>query len=127
MLPSIDVLPAPWDGGMIGVSSDLSVTRLAYVSDAAAEVCTGGFDVDHDGLIGCADDDCWGVCAPTCAPPLALAEVCDPEVAEPRCGDGTCSGVESCRLCPADCGACTPVCGDHLCDAGEACPGDCPP
>jgi hypothetical protein len=42
---------------------------------------------------------------------------------------GTAPALESCRLCPQDCGACAGVCGDFFCDAGEtatSCPGDCP-
>jgi hypothetical protein len=97
---------------------------LRYESGRPHEVCALGFDVDGDGLAGCADPDCWGYCTPLCAP----GATCDP--AAPHCGDGVCSAVESCRLCPADCGACPLVCGDFHCDPGEdatSCPGDCPP
>ncbi|HEY2744978.1 MAG TPA: kelch repeat-containing protein, partial [Polyangia bacterium] len=52
----------------------------------AGEDCDSGFDGNGNGLVGCADPDCAGECA--------------------LCGDGVCSEVESCRLCPADCGAC---------------------
>jgi len=41
------------------------------------------------------------------------------------CGDGACSGIETCGNCPADCGACPPGCGDGICDCGETC-GNCP-
>jgi cysteine-rich repeat protein len=95
---------------------------LRWESARPHEVCELGFDVDGDGLAGCADPDCWGHCAPLC-PPNAT---CDPAL--PHCGDGTCGAVESCRLCPKDCGACPPVCGDFFCDPGETkmtCPGDC--
>jgi hypothetical protein len=54
-------------------------------------------DTDGDGLVGCADPDCWGRCHPLC-PPL---QSCDPNT--PHCGDGTCSVLEDYRLCPADC------------------------
>jgi cysteine-rich repeat protein len=54
-------------------------------------------DTDGDGLIGCADPDCWGRCNPLC-PPL---QTCDPST--PHCGDGTCSVLEDYRLCPSDC------------------------
>ena len=95
---------------------------LRWESAQPHEVCTSGFDVDGDGLVGCADPDCWGYCAPLCPPGTS----CDP--AAPHCGDGTCDPVESCRVCPGDCGSCAPICGDFLCDAGESpasCPGDC--
>ena len=42
---------------------------------------------------------------------------CDP--AAPHCGDGTCSALENCRLCPIDCTACDAICGDGYCDTGE--------
>jgi len=43
------------------------------------------------------------------------------------CGDGECSGTETCETCPMDCGDC---CGDGTCDAGigedcATCPTDC--
>lgn len=34
------------------------------------------------------------------------------------CGDGVCSGGETCATCAADCGDC---CGNGACDAGETC------
>jgi len=92
-----------------------------YDGGLPSEVCGGGHDADRDGLVGCADPDCWWACSPEC-PPNAT---CDP--AAPRCGDGACSDHENCRACSTDCGACTPACGDLLCDTGETgCPGDCP-
>jgi cysteine-rich repeat protein len=94
---------------------------LTWASDRPAEACVG-LDADQDGRFGCDDPDCFGRCTPRCPP----GTLCDP--AWPRCGDGVCSGLESCRLCPADCDACTPVCGDCFCDPGETtatCPGDC--
>ncbi|MCG8425365.1 MAG: hypothetical protein MJE77_46390 [Proteobacteria bacterium] len=87
------------------------------------EACLYGFDTDGDALIGCQDPDCWGYCAPHCPPGAS----CDP--AAPHCGDGVCNPhLETCRLCPGDCGPCSAVCGDFHCDPGEtanSCPGDC--
>ncbi len=60
------------------------------------ELCDGT-DADGDGLVGCADPDCWARCTPLCPPGLS----CDP--AAPHCGDGTCSQLEDHALCPADC------------------------
>ena len=43
------------------------------------------------------------------------------------CGDGVCGELETCRMCPEDCGACD-LCGDYFCDPSESaqtCPGDC--
>ena len=115
-------------GGVLAYDARHSTMLLdgfAYLSWESAtphEVCDSGFDVDGDGLIGCADPDCWGSCTPLCPPDAS----CDP--AAPHCGDGTCGPIESCRLCPQDCGTCAPICGDTFCDPGEtitSCPGDC--
>ena len=89
------------------------------------ETCMFGLDGDRDGLIGCADPDCWARCTPLCPPGTR----CDRDA--PRCGDGVCNEqLETCRLCPGDCGACPALCGDHVCDPPEGhatCPGDCLP
>jgi cysteine-rich repeat protein len=100
------------------------LVALGYRFDSStqSETCLYGFDVDGDELVGCADPDCWGYCTPLCPP----GATCDPSA--PHCGDGTCSTLENCRLCPQDCGACPVTCGDFLCDRGETkqtCPGDC--
>lgn len=45
------------------------------------------------------------------------------------CGNGICSGTETCSSCPLDCGACR-TCGDGLCQEGENaanCAIDCAP
>lgn len=36
-----------------------------------------------------------------------------------KCGDGVCSGSESCNSCELDCGACPAVCDNGKCEAGE--------
>ncbi|MEZ4368565.1 MAG: kelch repeat-containing protein [Kofleriaceae bacterium] len=114
-------------------SRDLLLDRwvLAPAGAQPREACASGVDYDGDGLIGCADDECWSTCTPAC-PILAFeAGSCDATLdGTPYCGDGTCQDVESCRACPTDCGACPAVCGDGWCDAPESaatCPGDCPP
>lgn len=92
-----------------------------YRGTTAEEACLG-IDSDGDAIAGCADPDCFGYCSPQCGPGMT----CD--LGWPRCGDGECTGVETCRLCPADCGDCPLVCGDFFCDGGEdaiSCPGDC--
>ena len=97
------------------------VWRLRWSTDEDLhDTCTGVVDGDDDDLRGCADPSCWHRCDPLCEPWLAT---CADD--RPRCGDGTCSALESCRLCPGDCGPCAPVCGDIVCDPGESCPGDC--
>ncbi|MFN0245520.1 MAG: hypothetical protein ACKV2T_01345 [Kofleriaceae bacterium] len=92
--------------------------RFGYGPDSST--CATGVDVRGSGA-GCADPACWHECSPSCAPGMSCA------ANEPRCGDGTCSSLETCRSCPADCAPCVPRCGDSICEGGEAatCPGDC--
>jgi hypothetical protein len=97
--------------------------RLRFDSETPHETCTIDIDADGDGLKGCADPDCWARCTPLCPPGAPCP------AGSPKCGDGTCDPLETCRLCPQDCGACTAACGDTFCDAPETsstCPGDCP-
>ena len=84
-----------------------------------SDACVLPIDVDGDGLIGCADPDCWRVCAPLCPPDTSCP------ASAPQCGNGVCDPLETCHTCPQDCTTCTPVCGDFVCDPGETCPGDC--
>jgi len=61
------------------------------------EVCRAGLDLDEDGTVGCADDDCGTVCAPLCWDDPACTTA-------PRCGDGACSSLEAAEAaCIADC------------------------
>lgn len=85
-----------------------------YTTAHASNACVTGF-------ASCSTDNCDGYCDPLCGP----LGTCDE--ARPRCGDGICSSIESCSLCPADCGGCS-ACGDLNCDSTEtcmSCPGDC--
>ena len=48
-----------------------------------------------------------------------------------RCGDGKCTGAETCQSCKSDCGSCSTsaYCGDGKCGSKETCrncPNDCP-
>ena len=93
-----------------GTTAELGDAWFFRYEDPAVpdEACDTGLDYDGDGLAGCADPDCAGLCA--------------------RCGDGVCDASEGCGLCPGDCGACDSVCGDFQCGPGEtcfSCPGDC--
>lgn len=91
--------------------------HFGYGADSNS--CATGIDV-HGGGQGCADPACWHDCTPTCAPTTTCGST------EPRCGDGVCAVLETCRSCPVDCAPCTPRCGDGICDTGEiGCPGDC--
>ena len=52
------------------------------------------------------------------------------EPSDALCGDGACTGGETCLTCPEDCGqTCPPgTCGDNICDGDntcETCPEDC--
>jgi cysteine-rich repeat protein len=96
-----------------------------------ADACTTGFDGDADGLVGCDDPDCWGLCTPHCPVNSTPLWPSDCDTAQPHCGDGVCNSfLETPRLCPEDCGPPAPVCGDFHCDDSEdaaTCPGDCTP
>lgn len=66
--------------------------------DGPDECRQANVDSDRDGLVGCADPDCWGRCKPLCTPGQACASTL------PQCGDGTCNAdLEDKLLCPADC------------------------
>ena len=116
---------ALWDGSASAGAQPLNTWQFRYESPGQpAEACRSPIvDHDGDGLLGCDDPDCWGHCTPLCPPGTS----CPADA--PRCGDGTCNAsLESCRLCPGDCGPCPEVCGDFVCDPGEdetSCPGDC--
>lgn len=111
-------------GGLGESTKSMEQWRLRWEGFGADEACRADRDLDGDGLAGCADPDCWAVCQPLCPPGAAASCV----TTTPHCGDGACGGVESCRSCPGDCGACPATCGDSACDGGESattCPGDC--
>ena len=90
-------------GGVTTGSPSLSeIVRLRYERGLEpAERCVlATEDLDRDGLMGCADPDCWTRCAPSCLP----GTTCDP--AQPHCGDSHCDQtVEDYLICPADCPA----------------------
>ncbi|MFN0252224.1 MAG: hypothetical protein ACKV2T_35435 [Kofleriaceae bacterium] len=113
-----------------GDATDVATWRFSAVPSAPIEACTTGIDYDRDGDTGCADDDCWGRCAPLCTP--ASFATCT--TVSPRCGDGSCDVLENCHTCPTDCDleskGCVLACGDATCNASESiatCPGDCTP
>lgn len=111
-----------WGGRIPLVVNTTDSWELSWSNTHPKETCEVPLDLDGDGLAGCADPDCFTVCNPTCLP----GTTCD--AAQPHCGDGVCDPLETCRMCPGDCGACPAMCGDTFCDAGEtaaSCPGDC--
>jgi hypothetical protein len=69
-------------------------------------------DSDKDGLIGCADPDCWNICTPLCPPTTTFGAKHWPASCEdvypgaPHCGDGVCNAfIENYIVCPTDCAA----------------------
>jgi hypothetical protein len=109
-------------GGTVPPFTTNDQWRLVWENTSLPETCAVPLDLDGDGLTGCDDPDCYYVCNPTCMP----GTTCD--ATQPHCGDGKCDPLETCRMCPGDCGACPAVCGDSFCDPGETaanCPGDC--
>lgn len=109
-------------GGTVGTTPIDDAWVLRWESDLPAEACRDRADSDHDGLVGCADPDCWAICTPACPPGSTDC------AASPRCGDQQADPLETCGLCPEDAGSCR-VCGNYTCDVDEtaaSCPGDCP-
>ena len=113
-------------GGGDAAGVPLGDTWLGRLQDTRPrEVCRVDRDTDGDGLSGCEDGDCAGICNPS----GCLTTQC----AVGSCGDSVCSAVEKagggCAICPEDCGVCLSVCGDGHCSAAELaqqdCPGDC--
>lgn len=87
-------------GGNKGTGEIADTWALSYRSTGSpAEICrAANVDTDDDGLMGCDDPDCWGVCTPLCPPYVS----CD--MTAPRCGDGVCNtSLETAQLCPSDC------------------------
>jgi len=77
---------------------------LRFESPFPDEVCASGIDTNGDGYSGCQDTDCWSTCSPLCAPDAEPELACDPTgLAQPYCGDGTCSPFELPAVCTADC------------------------
>src|SRR5262245_46695384 len=106
---------------------------VASLSMICSSAClgTGDFDAGHDGsrdesVDALQSGGCGnGKCTghETCT---NCPQDCGP--CAPVCGDGSCQSGESCSSCPADCGPCPPVCGDGSCQSGESCsscPADC--
>lgn len=99
------------------------LTLLRWDAPTTYEACTDS-DGDGDGLVACADPDCWWRCSPVCPPGTSCA------TDAPRCGDASSNLLlEQCFSCPADSGECIARCGDFTCASSEStatCPGDCP-
>jgi hypothetical protein len=88
-------------GGIDSINNVLADTySYGFTSTAVPRDGCDELDSDGDGLIGCADPDCWSRCDPLCPPGGFVA--CDAD--RPRCGDGVCNhDLEDYRLCPSDC------------------------
>lgn len=85
-------------GHPAGAPAAAGDTWLLRWSSATPDEACDGTDTDGDGLVGCADEDCWARCTPRCAP----GATCSPD--QPHCGDGVCNPyLEDAALCPADC------------------------
>ncbi|HEY5924301.1 MAG TPA: kelch repeat-containing protein [Kofleriaceae bacterium] len=82
--------------GFAGGTNATRVLEYRSLTEPSERCILGDADEDQDGLAGCADPDCWSVCDPLCSPGIAPCM-------GPRCGDGTCSSLESPALCAQDC------------------------
>jgi hypothetical protein len=117
-------------GGSSSNFDDTWTLRHERAGDPGEACELGGFDYDRDGVLGCADPDCWGRCLPECPPDSTPDWPTDCDTGRPHCGDGICNpNLETQRLCPGDCGPPPELCGDFICEGAEdsaSCPGDCP-
>ncbi len=101
------------------------VVEFQYAALGGQEECSLTVDADGDGRVGCADEDCWTTCRPTCPP----GAVC--EGVQAKCGDGVLEAPETCASCPDDDRtlSCIAPCGDLVCDdaleSAVTCPVDC--
>jgi cysteine-rich repeat protein len=82
--------------GQLGALQD-DVWVYNFVSNNETPERCDGADADGDGLIDCADPDCYGYCDPYCPP----TQHCAPT--RPHCGDGVCAPIEQRGHCPLDC------------------------
>jgi hypothetical protein len=81
--------------------------------------CRDGACVCPDGTQVCGNGTCaapGGCCTGDSCPPAP-----DPFVSS--CGDGACTGSETCSSCPQDCGPCCTSDSDCPIDSGQVCPG----
>jgi hypothetical protein len=126
---SFGVVTTPTDGGPACATDSDCPTGDVCVSSA----CTPGTTVTPDSGTACTvDSDCpirEACIAGVCSIPTAT-DGGSPEGG--GCGDGVCSGGETCASCPADCGACDggPLDGGAadaiVCPGGETdCSGTC--
>jgi hypothetical protein len=126
------------------VAAATAMGPIACDASPSAEECSSGTDEDQDGLIGCADDDCWvpgGICAEVCDtifdedgdgrdgcedPDCWLAGgVCEEECAEEGDQDG--DGLVGCDdpdcwpggACDEQCGTGNDEDGDGFVDCGD--------
>ncbi len=118
LAPNLDGAGVLCFGGTLADGSTagpVAIRRLQWNGATAAyETCVEP-DFDRDGLVGCADPDCWWSCTPTCPPGTTCPS------GQSACGDGVCNGaLESCSSCTMDCGACPDVCGDFTCSGTES-------
>jgi cysteine-rich repeat protein len=81
----------------VGATADTWALQSRPAFDDVEACILGDIDEDGDGMMGCADPDCWAKCTPLCPPGVASCP------AGPRCGDGVCSVLENSSLCGTDC------------------------
>lgn len=135
----VEAIPAETRSVLFGLARSVrldieGMVRPCASCTAASPTCGDGTcDTPAENCSGCPADcgECggcsYGECTPRmrelCRSCLGCGSCC----AMCNCGDGACTGEESCETCPADCGPCT-GCGNGTCDAGEdckGCPADC--
>ena len=118
-----DILLGNKSDAIILSSGDTLVDSLSYDNGETFPDPVGASMRLDDGMIDADSNDvggAWCVSVTTfgsgdLGTPGEANGSCDAE-----CGDGACTGAETCENCTADCGACTP-CGNGVCEEGEDC------
>ncbi|MFH1257176.1 MAG: fibronectin type III domain-containing protein [Candidatus Diapherotrites archaeon] len=110
--PSGTAISAPCRCGSTIISSGLCCSGTPKIPCTNASECNDNDVCTNDSCLnpGTCSAACTNATVPNCVPP-------------PVCGDGTCSGGETCSSCSNDCGGCpaTQVCGDGSCSGTEDC------
>lgn len=110
------------DADVADAGRDASRTSDAAASSDAARTSDGATAIDGARGPDAADVDVGADAASDATDGSAALDACVPF----DCGDGACTGPETCVTCETDCGACP--CGDGRCEGRETCancPDDC--
>jgi hypothetical protein len=93
-------LPVPPGGfccGDLSCDAGESCSNCALDCTVGAEICSGGFDEDCDGLVDCDDSDCAGPPPDPACEGCTLGQKGDLCTTDGDCCSGKCRGNDTCR------------------------------